>query len=71
MGIYVCPFSLQTKSQLASDFRSQGNCASSDLTRLNPKHLLRLFSASKVIFSKDIFKSARKIPFKTRLKITF
>ena len=34
-----------------------------------PKHLLRLFLASKVIlFSKVIFKSARKIPIKTRVK---
>ena len=36
--------------------------------RAHPKHLLRLFLASKVIlFSKVIFKSAQKIPFKTRL----
>ena len=36
------------------------------------KHLLRLFLASKVVFiSKVIFKRGRKIPFKTKLKITF
>ena len=41
------------------------------LDQLYPKYLLRPFLVSKVIFiSKVIFEFARKIPFKTRFKIT-